>query len=36
MKKEKIDKITQYWATHAAYDLETASALFKSSRYLYA
>lgn len=35
MKKEKIDKITKYWITHADYDLETAEAMYKSRRYLY-
>lgn len=35
MKKQKPDKITAYWFEHAAYDLETAGAMFKSRRYLY-
>lgn len=32
---KKADKITKYWTTHAAYDLGTAEAMYKSRRYLY-
>lgn len=35
MKKEKSDKITNYWIDHSEYDLKTAEAMYKSRRYLY-
>ena len=35
MKKEKLDKISQYWIDHSNYDFETAKAMLKARRYLY-